>query len=282
MKWFRHRQLKLVAELPSELGLCENRLELISRFPRRSYDGGDFCFEGAFRVEQGMTDHLMSNDPAWKSIPLCCRYRVVRFETLSVQTLEGVGERSRTVRWALGVLSGDQFDVLGAWPVPEPNATGWAEVFDDLKVRGVNGIGSVVSSDHVAVDLALQGAYPGAACLIGVQSAGPVRLTNYSPSRRSGASSYQQPPTVKVPSSQHIFLSGEGAAQYLQSRVKLAIARHGCFVGLEAACRFIDERLTRANLKLGPSHVAVGQPRRLSVSASACGSTGVSRRTKTL
>lgn len=199
-----------------------------------------------------MDDDLLASNAAWRSIPLCCRYSLVRFETLPVQTVKDGVASSGTVLWAFGVLSDSEYEVLGAWPVPESAATGWAEVLDDLRLRGVERIGTVVSSEPAMEAAALRRVYPTAVSLGAPPAARPAGRTRPAISRQSGAAGPQCRPPVRVSLRQQIVLASEGAAQRLQSRVALAVARHGPFSNLEAARSFVIGDLRRAERKLVP------------------------------
>lgn len=199
-----------------------------------------------------MDDDLSASNPAWRFIPLCCRYCLVRFEALPVQSEKDGVAFSGTVLWAFGVLSDSQCEVLGAWPVQEPATTGWAEVFDDLRLRGVERIGSVVSGELSLDAEALRSAYPSAESLEVPPAARAVSRTRRAVSQRSGAAGPQFRSPVRVSRRQRIVQASEGAVQRLQSRVALAVARHGPFSNLEAARSFVIGDLRRAERKLVP------------------------------
>ena len=207
-----------------------------------------------------MDDDLFASNAAWRSIPLCCRYRLVRFEAFAVQSEKDGVESSGTVLWAFGVLSDSQYEVLGAWPVPEPATTGWAEVFDDLQARGVECIGSVVGGEPSMDAAALQRAYPSAVSLGAPPAARPVSRTRRAVSQRAGAAGSQLRAPVRVSLRQRIVQAGEGAVQRLQSRVSFAVARHGPFSNLEAARSFVIGDLRRAERKLVPFGAGVSAP----------------------
>jgi len=213
-----------------------------------------------FGVEQVMDDDLIEGIAAWRSIPLCRRYCLVRFETLGVQTAKDGVASSGTVLWAFGVLSDSEYEVLGAWPVQEPATTVWAEVFDDLQLRGVECIGSVVNSEPTMDAAALRRVYPSAVSLGAAPAARLVSGTRPAISRRSGAAGPQCCPPVRMSWRQQVVLASEGAAQRLQSRVAFAIARHVPFSNLDAARSFVIGDLRRAERKLCPFRKVVRVP----------------------
>ena len=110
-------------------------------------------------------DNAMTNAIGWQSRPLCCSYLLVLFETLSIQVDEDGLVCDRALRWAFGVLADGQHEVLGAWLGPEACEATWQAVFDDIKVRGVEKIGFVASSEPATVHPVLRAAYPSATSL---------------------------------------------------------------------------------------------------------------------
>lgn len=207
-----------------------------------------------------MDDDLSESNAAWRSIPLCRRYRLVRFEALPVQSEKDGVVSSGTVLWALGVLPDSQYEVLGAWPVSEPAPRGWAGVFDDLQLRGVEHIGSVVSGEPGVDAAALRRAYPGAASLEAPPAATPVSRARRAVSQRSGAAGPQFRPAVRGARRQRIVQASDGAVQRLRSRVALTVARHGPFSNLQAARSFVLGDLKRAERKLAPFGTGVSAP----------------------
>lgn len=207
-----------------------------------------------------MDDDLLASNAAWRSIPLCCRYRLVRFDSIPVQSERDGVPFSGTVLWAFGVLSDSQYEVVGAWPMPEPATTGWAEVFDDLQLRGVEHIGSVVSGEPNLDAAALRRAYPSAVFLGAPPAARRVSLTRRAVSQRADDAGPQLHAPARVSLRQRMVQVSEGAVQRLQSRVVSAVARHGPFSNLEAACSFVIGDLWRAERKLVPFGAGVSAP----------------------
>lgn len=101
----------------------------------------------------------------WQSRPLCCRYLLLHVETLSMPVREVGFVRDQTVHWGLGVLADGQYEVLGIWLHPASATTGWHELFEDLKVRGVEKVRFVASSAPMDVSAAMRAAYPDATVL---------------------------------------------------------------------------------------------------------------------
>lgn len=207
-----------------------------------------------------MDDDLLASNAAWRSIPLCTEYCVVRFEALPVQSKKDDVASQGTVLWAFGVLSDSQHEVLGAWPVPEPAKTEWAEVFDDLQWRGVERIGSVVSGGPSLDAAALRKAYPSAVSLGAPPAAKAVSRTHRAVSHRTDPPDQQFRPPVRVSMRQRIVCATEGAVKRLHSRVSSAVARYGAFSNLEAARSFVIGELRRAERKLAPFRLDASAP----------------------
>lgn len=214
-----------------------------------------------------MDDHLSGSNASWRSVPLCCRYSLVRFGHLPVQS-EDVDDASfNSVMWALGVLSGGQYEVLGACPVPEPFTTEWASVFEDLRARGVERIDAVVG-DELGIDtVALRKAYPSAAALGVLPAARSVSSSNTAPSRRVVAPGSRSITRGRVSRHQRLVRASDDLVCRLQARAALAMGRHGPFSTYEAALSFANDKLRQAerkfaSLPLGSSAQVHPQPRR--------------------
>ncbi|MBX3621276.1 MAG: transposase [Rhizobacter sp.] len=106
---------------------------------------------------------------AWRSLPLCRRYRLVRFCTVSVCVAEGRHVSPHSVRWAVGQLRDGQREVLGVWAAEGAGAMQWGDIFWDLRVRGVEQIESVDGIEGESPQRSLESHYPRAnavgACL---------------------------------------------------------------------------------------------------------------------
>ena len=73
--------------------------------------------------------------------PLCRVYSVVVANEMSLKTLE---PRTKcAVYWGLGALPSGQFEVLGIW-MPDPDISASRFIRDDLRLRGVERIGSLL------------------------------------------------------------------------------------------------------------------------------------------
>lgn len=110
-------------------------------------------------------NNAMTNGIGWHTRPLCRTYLLLLFETLSLQVNDGGPACVRALRWAFGVLPDGQHEVLGAWLAPEAQEAGWQEVFEDIKVRGVEKIGFVASNEPATVHAVVRAVYPSATSL---------------------------------------------------------------------------------------------------------------------
>lgn len=132
-----------------------------------------------------MNHWLEVGEPGWQARPLCCRYLVVLIEVLPSTVREVGVVRDQTVRWALGVLADGQHEVLGIWLHPASGTTGWHELFEDLKVRGVEKIRFVASDEPMNAFAAMRAAYPDATVLPSTEQLLRQSLAQVAPRYRS-------------------------------------------------------------------------------------------------
>jgi hypothetical protein len=196
-----------------------------------------------------MDDYLSGSNAAWRSIPLCCRYSLVRFERLPVRSGKVDVAPFGTVLWALGVLSDGQYEVLGAWPATEPSKKEWAGVFEDLRGRGVECIGAVVAGKLDLDTAALRKAYPGATCFGVLPAATPVSRAETDLSQRAVAVGSPSRPSGRVSRHQRMVRASDDAVCRLQASAARAMTRHGQFSTFEAALSFANDKLRQAEWK---------------------------------
>ncbi len=90
-------------------------------------------------------EHVMQSSDArvkvakWLRRPLCRRYAVIVFNTISGIKVRTEAGSSRTICWALGSLVNGDSEILGVW-VGEPQSTTPSAVIDDLRNRGVESL----------------------------------------------------------------------------------------------------------------------------------------------
>lgn len=159
--------------------------------------------------------------------PLCCKYFLVLFETLSVKVQEEGGAASdRTLRWSFGVLPSGEHEMLGAWVQRSSGVLPWQEVWRNMKVRGVEKIRFVSSSEAAELRAVLNTAYPGATVM---------------PEVRSLETLSALPPRYR-----RFFRESADAMQLLQFCASRAVARHGRFRDPVAATALVIDALKRA------------------------------------
>jgi hypothetical protein len=201
-----------------------------------------------------MDDDLLERSAAWPSIPLCCRYCSVRFETLPVWTSKHGAESAGKLLWALGVLTDGECEVLGVWALRMSGAALWSTVFGELKSRGVVRLGAVVSGELTIDPTSLRRAYPNALALDSPLADLPMGRDRRPRLVRSGITGHQRDSVAPSPSQHAGVLAGEGVAKRLQSRAAFATARHGAFTNLEAASAFVIATLRHEEQKVVGLH----------------------------
>jgi hypothetical protein len=166
----------------------------------------------------------------WLAWPLCAHHHLAVFDLLDFQSVDGChsGNENSSL-WAVGVLVDGQHEVLGVWSKPSCDDE-WKEVFEDLKVRGVEKIRFVVGGESPAIASVVRGIFPTASLL----PAGSLEST--------------------LPSLPHryrrAFLRGEIAMQRLQRLAVRAVRRHDIFSSALEARAFVAGVLKRAELSI--------------------------------
>jgi Transposase, Mutator family len=162
--------------------------------------------------------------PDQENWPLCRKYLLLKFETLRVPIKDGGTVSDRTSRWAFGVLSNGESELLGVWPEPSPSGLPWDTVFEDLSARGVERIQFVLSDEPTASQISLSTAYPGAVAMPS------------SKAEHAQALSRRLRPT-------------KAAMRNLQAHVERAIHRHSPFSDAAEATNFVMAALLRVDRK---------------------------------
>ncbi len=119
----------------------------------------------------------------WAGQPLCRRYVVARFNTLSVQASIGNDTQNLAVRWASGYLRDLESELIGVWtcnkpaiglagmvaagdpPWTVPASQTWCDALVDLRRRGVERVQFVIGDDLLRFREELRAALPGATAL---------------------------------------------------------------------------------------------------------------------
>lgn len=119
----------------------------------------------------------------WAGRPLCRRYVVARFNTLSVQVSVRSDPQNLAVRWASGYLRDLESEIMGVWactmpaivpvgvvaagdpPWTDPASQTWCDALVDLRRRGVERVQFVIGDELLSFREELRVALPGATAL---------------------------------------------------------------------------------------------------------------------
>ncbi|MFG6433550.1 hypothetical protein [Roseateles sp. LYH14W] len=156
------------------------------------------------------------------SKPLCCRYVLAEFKTLTLPVRrDGVVEQSRW-RWALGLFKGDQYELLGAWSAQVPALS----VAHELHDRGIEHIMAISAEGGVDCRATYPDAVAWSAC------SDPHAASAFGPRRRAA------------------LLSAAATAERLQASLTRAIKRRAPFADEGAAVAFLMHALENADRQL--------------------------------
>jgi transposase-like protein len=224
----------------------------------------------------------------WLRRPLCRRYAVVVFGTLSKLKLRTEPNANRTICWAFGTLLNGDSEILGAWH-SDMDAAIPPEVFGQLNHRGVEfvrcGVGDYAEPAFMA-------AFRNSATCPSIEQTLAATLADVKPGHRAAMSRLLRAavgdltdaaPTVSSPDIssaelrerypkltrqwseaaatfrqlfelpepyRRLVRSVDRAAAELQGRLERSIHRHGPFVDSDEAFDFVVAGLRRADLQL--------------------------------
>ena len=167
---------------------------------------------------------LGSRPIGWRSKPLCSRYVVAEFRTVSLPVRDGDAVKRVHWRWALGLFRQDQYEVLGAWPAHDSPA----HVVHELHERGI---------EHLTVVKGLR---------LGCTSADGDSVPWSMACDAGGENS----PTTRGVGPRRLVVSGStvATAERLQMRITRAIKLRGPFSDEAAAANFLLRALEKADL----------------------------------
>jgi len=226
----------------------------------------------------------------WLRRPLCRRYAVVVFGTLSKLKLGNEPNANRTIFWAFGTLLNGESEILGAWH-SDTDAAIPPEVFGQLYHRGIEfvrcGLGHLEG-----IEPAFTAAFRNSATYPSIEQTLAATLADVKPGHRSGMSrllratvgdpmdaslTVSSPdissaelrerypkltrqwdeaaalfqPLFELPEPyRRLVRSVDRAAAELQGRLERSIHRHGPFVDSDEAFDFVVAGLRRADLQL--------------------------------
>ena len=185
----------------------------------------------------------------WAHRPLCRRYRVALFETLTCQVREGNSTHDLCFRWALGTDAERQCDVLGFWLHESTGPGVWHQILHDLAARGVDRIQLLLAADCQDVLAA-----SGAAMTLALQI-------------EQAVSCFQQAATSSRLRRSHD--ATKLAAECMQAELIRLVGRHGSFASLASAVDFLGPALQRLDRRFWAAQAtpACPAPRRRPVVA---------------
>lgn len=99
---------------------------------------------------------------AWMGRPLAPRYECVMIDASFVPTRRGDAVTREAYFVAMGLLPDGTRDIIGVYNNPTEGSSAWDRHFDDLKARGVQSVGLVVSDGLTGIEEAVSRAFPGA------------------------------------------------------------------------------------------------------------------------
>jgi hypothetical protein len=175
-----------------------------------------------------------------QGLPLCRRYFAMLVRSVLVCVKADGDEGYINGRWALGVLTDGQCELLGVWPEPASTDDAWRAIHRDLTARGVEAIRYIVGPDSAG----LAAAFPGAIVLTSL-----ARLLH--PAKRGSRGAYPPPSLgggkqlALSPRQRCVIEHADEAALNLQAKLDRALIRHGCFDSPESAVAFVESSLQR-------------------------------------
>lgn len=224
---------------------------------------------------------------SWGELPLCGNYLAVSFKAFRIRLRGEAIARDREALWALGVLNDGQYEVMGAWATHTSDVELWRKVFEDLKVRGVEGVRFVVGCDSAAIKSIVNNTYPGAT-LISSASTTQISVLGHACASASvverpvgfcaANSSTPEPDAVAIAGMRTSALSARHRQAVLASademiqldrRATRAIERCGGFADMYTATAFLLDALMRAQRWFGSAKVRVDPAEVLSVELAA-------------
>ena len=107
-----------------------------------------------------MIDYLRSDVSEWLNRSLKSYYPIVLVDAIHVKIHRKRSVSTEAFYVVLGVKEDKKREVLGIYSRPTESATGWEDFFRDLKQRGVERIGLLVSDGLTGLEVALSTVYP--------------------------------------------------------------------------------------------------------------------------
>lgn len=127
----------------------------ISAFLQEQY-GADVSAEYISRVTDSVIDDLNT----WQNRPLETVYPVAFFDAMRVKVRSNGVVKSMAVNLAIGIRTDGTREVLGIWISENEGASFWAQVFNELRSRGVNDILIAVTDGLTGMTKAIETVFP--------------------------------------------------------------------------------------------------------------------------
>jgi len=225
---------------------------------------------------------------SWLPTALCRDYFSAHFDEQRVQVLEADGAvRDEMVTWAVGLLRGGDWEVLGAWPGVARVPVFWRGVWEELDHRGVERL-TLVSATNLDTLTPCPAAVvlPPFRLMLGernvpdasgvavlrsearsvVRNASGARAARIALERLLGRSgrgggavlSLDWPAVLERfrafyalrPQRRALVRKGDEVVEHLSGTLNRAVVRHGAFAIAEAATSFVASTLARAEQRL--------------------------------
>lgn len=108
-----------------------------------------------------MVDSVRTQVNAWLERSLESYYPVMFVDCVHIKIHRKRSVSSEAFYVALAVTEEGRRDVLGIFNIPTESATGWSDIFDTLKERGVQKIGFMVADGIKGLDVVVGEKFPG-------------------------------------------------------------------------------------------------------------------------
>ena len=185
--------------------------------------------------------------------PLSCRYSLMLIERLAVRVTDDGGTPSdRMWLLALGVLPSCECEIAGAWLELPHEGCAWDVIFAELKARGVERIGLIVTSGLSVPESAACQTYP----TTSVVTSSTVGAKN----EEAGSTQFSVRPKAISARKARAARAAEAKARDLKRLASLALARHGSFSDSVDVTDFLVLTLSRAQQRVDRVAVPVEQP----------------------
>jgi hypothetical protein len=176
-----------------------------------------------------MIDTTLDRQSLCVGLPLCRRYHVVSFKSLSAPVIAGESAIDVPMHWALGGLVDGQVEVLGAWLESSSRRPFWGGGIEELADRGVERVRVVVTEEPAAARAAYPHTLflaPATTLMQEISSAGDMSRRQW----RAVVRSAQQAEGIQVEIARRVqrrapFRSAPDALRFVEKALRLAESR---------------------------------------------------------